>query len=191
MKFAFKLLILTTSVMLLFPPAYAESTFFGGDPPNRKVRQAQASVWLSCLKKLENQIPTLSPAEKRWIETEYDKELERENYRKYTRRASAAMDSKEYHIRLARSHMGELIDTLTFLADNKPIEMNKEVEAWAILSHQFMNGEFWRSISVLVERQIIDKKICHYEALYFENFILQAQAIIKRVIISHLEGSLP
>jgi len=191
MKSALKSLVLTTLIMLLFSSAYAESTFFGGHPPNRKVRQAQASAWLSCLKKLENQIPTLSPAEKRWIETEYDKELEREKYRKLTRRASAAMDSKEYHIRLTRSHIRELINTLTLLADNKPIERNKEVEAWAILAHQFINGEFWRSISVLVERQIIDKKICDYEALYFENFVLQAQAIIQRVIISHLEGSLP
>ena len=190
MKFGLKSMGLTTLIMLLFSLAYAGSTFFWGDPPNRKVRQAQASDWLSCLKKLENQIPTLSPAEKRWIETEYDKKLEREKYRKLTLRASAAMDSKEYHIRLTRSHIGELINTVTLLADNKPIERNKEVEAWAVLAHQFINGEFWRSISVLVERKIIDKKICDYEALYFENFVLQAQAIIQRVIISHLEGSL-
>ena len=191
MKFFLKSLILSTLIILLFSSAYAESTFWRGAPPNRKVRQAQACVWLSCLKKIENQIPTLSPAEKRWIETEYDKELERDEYRKLTRRALSAMDSREYHIRLARSQIEEIINNLTFLANNKAVERNREMIMWALLTHKFINGDFWRSISVIVDRKIIDKEICDLETLYFENFVLQAQAIIQRVIINHLNGTLP
>lgn len=191
MKFFPKSLILSTSIILLFSSAYAESTFWKGDPPNRKVRQAQAFVWLSCLKKVENQIPTISPAEKKWIETEYDKELEREKYRKLTQRALAAMDSREYHIRLARSHMEEIIYNLTLLSNNKPVERNREMIMWARLADQFINQTFWRSVSVLVNRKIIDREICDLKALYFENFVLQAQAIIRRVITNHLNGTLP
>jgi hypothetical protein len=71
-----QLLIFVSILVLLVPsPINAASTFWWGDPPNRKIRQDQASEWLNCLKKVQDQIPTLSPAEKGWLETEVDKEL--------------------------------------------------------------------------------------------------------------------
>ncbi len=138
--------------------------------------------------KVQEQIPTLSPAEKGWLETEVDNELAKG---KYTRRALEAMDSREYHIRVARSRMEDIIVTLTLLANSKSIEKNKEMINWALLAHQFMDTGLWISISVLVDRKIVDKKICNLESLYSENFVLQSQAIIRRVIINHLNGTLP
>lgn len=178
------------SIFIVFfsSSANANNSFWMGDPPNQKIRQDQAVEWLNCLKKVQEQIPTLSPAEKRWLEVEVDNELAKGIY---TQRALAAMESKEYNIRIARSHMEQIIFTLTSLANNKSIENNKEMITWALLAQQFMDLTFWQSISDLVDRKIIDNEICGLKAFYFENFVSQAEVIIRRVIINHLNGTLP
>src|SRR5215469_4279171 len=59
----------------------------------RDSRRSQAAEWLGEISKLDNQIPTLSPAEKAWLKVEYDDELAREG--RLTPRAIRAFQSKE------------------------------------------------------------------------------------------------
>ena len=178
------------SIFMLFfsSSANAKNTFWMRDPPNKKVRQEQAAEWLNCFRKVEDQIPTLSPAEKRWLEVEVDNELAKGTY---TRRAMEAMESKEYNIRVARSHLEELNLTLTLISDNKSVDKNFVMMNWALLANQFIDFNFWQSITYLVDHKIIDKEICGLKDFYLSNFTLQTQAIIRRVIINHLNGTLP
>lgn len=182
------LLLIPIFILFSLSSANAQNTFWMGDPPNQKIRQDQASEWLKCFKKVEEQIPTLSPSEKRWLETELDTELAKG---KVTQRSLTARKSSEYNIHIARSHLEEIIYYLTLLANNKSVERNKEMITWSLLAHQFMDGDFWQSISVLVDQKIVNKKIDNIEAFYFENFVLKAQFIIRRVITNYLNGTLP
>jgi hypothetical protein len=175
-------------VLFFLSSANAKNTFWMGDPPNQEIRQNQAAKWLNCFLKVQEQIPTLSPAEKRWLEVEVDNELAKGTY---TQRAMAAMESREYNIRVARSHIERIISTLTLLSKNKLVEKNREVIAWARLVNHFLYYEFWQSLSDLVDRKIIDKEICGYTHVYFINFATQAREIIRRVITHHLYRTLP
>lgn len=198
MQSRIKSIILSTLMIVLFSSlACAESEFHGLSsiykPLDRKERQAKAFQWLTCFKKLHEDIPTLSPEEARWIEREYDKEIKK--YGTYTRRAMAASDSKEYNSRLALQRLESILPILSILADNKKIEKNLEVAYWAMLASNFMDASFWQSIYHLVELKIIDKNFCNYDCSYkelcFYNFVLKAQNIIDQIIINHLVEKMP
>jgi hypothetical protein len=180
------LLLIPIFILFSLSSANAQNTFWMGDPPNQKIRQNQASEWLNCFKKVEEQIPTLSPSERTWLETEVNNELAKG---KYTQRALTAMESREYHIYITRPHLEKIINNLTLLANSKSLERNREMVTWSFLANQFMDGTFWRSISSLVDRKIVNEKICYLheqKSVYFEGFVMQAQVIIRRVIINHL-----
>src|SRR5438093_13195102 len=46
----------------------------------RESRQAQATEWRAEISKIEKQIPTLSPAEEKWLKTEYDDQIPRDGH---------------------------------------------------------------------------------------------------------------
>jgi hypothetical protein len=49
----------------------------------------------------------------------------------------------------------------------------------------------WQSVRVLVDKKVVGEKIGHVDKFYFENFVLQAQGILEKVVIRYLDGTLP
>lgn len=187
MKFLLK--FVNISILLILFSAFANAQIkYDGEPPNRILRRQQALEWINCFSKLEKQIPTLSPAEKKWLENEMGTAL---GGGELTRRAFNAMFSREHEIYVARSYLPGIIHILIQLAGDEPIEKSKEIKVWAQLANQFIDAVFWESISNMVGRGVIESDVCGIKELYLVNFARKAQALIKNIIINYLNGSLP
>ncbi len=92
--------LLSTVIVLSTICTFAQDTRILQRFGDKAFRQSQARTWNEEFTKLNAQIPTLSPAEERWLKTEIDETIA-EAGGKYTARSFAAMDSKEYQIRVA------------------------------------------------------------------------------------------
>lgn len=155
---------------------------------NRQSRQEQARDWLNGFKKLNAQIPTLSPEEQLWLRNEIDYE---EAGGHFTKRSLDARNSREYDIRVAKPQVDAIIGILAALSSPNLSDQRKEVILWAKLVSLFVDAEFWFDIDDLVQRGIIEKKIDGYtESLYFANYSSCAKQIMDNIVVSHLQGKL-
>jgi len=155
---------------------------------SRQSRQQEARDCLDQFRKLNGQIPTLSPEEQRWLQTEYDDEVNRAG--SFTKRALDAMDSKEFALRVAKSHVEKIIGVLSELSHPKMSDQKREVILWAKLASLFMDNEFWRAIEGIVQRGIVEKEINGVKSFYMLNHTLWAKYIVDEIVISYLNGNL-
>src|SRR5712692_1528987 len=109
---------------------------------SRQSRQQEARDWRDGFMKLNEQIPTLSPAEKHWLKTEIDDEIDRAEQH-YTKRAHDAMNSREFDLRMAKPHVEEIMRVLSDLSRPTILDQRTEVILWAKLASLFMDYEFW------------------------------------------------
>ncbi len=158
--------------------------------PSGVYRHQLASGWRTDFSSLNSQIPNLSPTQKAWLKLEYDDEIAAAGNR-FTSRAISATHSLEYQLRVAKPHLAELEKVLSILASDPPDDLDKQVELWVIIAHSFMDKGFWQSIEALRDRKLITEKIGHVDSFYYENYVLQAQTILMRIVIPHLQGDLP
>jgi hypothetical protein len=154
---------------------------------DRTFRRRQAAEWAASFRKLDRQVPTLSPEERRWLKTEYDDEISNAGNR-YTKRALAATESREYQIRVVAPPIQRLVVELERLADDRALTSREEVALWASVASQFIDSQFWRAADGLVKRKILDSNINGVPGLYFENHALWAQQILAEVVIPFLAG---
>ena len=183
-----KMIFCVILLAALIGPAQAAQEFWRSDLPNLTVRQAEAKELLNTFQSLEKQIPMLSPSEKAWLQREIDEELASG---KYTPRALRAMDSTEYNIRTAHRYLETLTNALSALSERKFSDTKQEVRLWTIAAHTMAEHSLWQSVRVLVDKKIVGEKIGHVDNFYFENFVLQAQGILEKVVIHYLDGTLP
>lgn len=134
-------------------------------------------------------MPTLSPAEERWLKTEIDDEIANARNR-YTKRVLAAMDSREYQVRVAKSRLREMVAVLNALTAQKAPIPREEVRLWTELASQFMDKEFWQAVDGLVRLKIVDAKINGVDSLYFENHVLWAKGLLDGFVRPYLQGTL-
>ncbi len=153
--------------MLLFVPTLeANAWIIRGYKPGRSEtrlgRQQEAQEQLASLKKLNSQLSTLSPDEKKWLQTEYYDELKSHQYH-YTNRALAAMNSKEYLLHEAKPQVEEIIGILTKLS-NSGLSEKREIYLWANLISLYLNIGLWDNLVMLageygiVEKDLITEK---------------------------------
>lgn len=164
-------------------PCYADRAFWTGDvPPAPASRADQARKWLEGFKALDRQIPTLSPSESAWLKREYDDQIASASGR-FTSRAIAATDSTEWHKRVARKHLDELLLAVRILATSERLAEQQEVRLWITLATAMMDSQFWQSVKVLVERKLVSPEINGVKEFYPENHVLWAQTILNRVVL--------
>jgi hypothetical protein len=156
---------------------------------DRSYRQQSAVTWREGFVRLDRQVPTLSPAEERWLKTEIDDEIANARNR-YTKRALAAMDSREYQVRVAKSRLREMVAVLNALTAQKAPIPREEVRLWTELASQFMDKEFWQAVDGLVRLKIVDAKINGVDSLYFENHVLWAKGLLDGFVRPYLQGTL-
>jgi hypothetical protein len=161
------------------------------DPlPSTQARRSLAKQWASWFVALDRQIPTLSPSQEKWLKTEYHDEIAAAGNR-FTARALAATDSIEFQIHIVKPRNGELVSTLTQIASGAARDKNQEVALWASVSDWLIDYQYWQAVNTLVKRGTVQKKIGHVDSLYFENYTLQARAVLSKIVVPHLEGRLP
>ena len=120
-------------------------------------RQQDAREQLTSFKKLNSQLPTLSPNEKKWVQTEYYDEI-KSAHGHFTKRAIAASNSKEYLLHKAKPQVEKIIGILTELS-NSGLSRKREVYLWANLSSLYLNVEFWGNFPMLAEYGIVEKDL--------------------------------
>jgi hypothetical protein len=156
---------------------------------NHQSRQQEARGWLDGFRKLDAQLPTLSPAEQRWLRTEYDDEINNAGGH-FTKRALDATNSREFNLRIAKAHVAKIIPILSELSRPDAQDQKREVILWASLASLFMNNEFWQAIDSLVERGVIEKEINGVKQFYSLNHTLAAKYIVEEVVLRYLNGNL-
>jgi hypothetical protein len=114
-------------------------------------RQQEAQEQLASFKKLNSQLPTLSPDDKKYVQTEYYEQIKSG---RFTKRAMAAMNSKEYLLHKTKPQVEMIIGILTELS-NSGLSRKREVYLWANLSSLYLNVEFWGNFPMLAEYGII------------------------------------
>jgi len=189
----FVLNVVITGLLLVIIVILTASNVTAGYHPffwkNRQSRQQEAREWLAEYKKLNAQIPTLSPAEQRWLKTEYDDEISR-NGGHFTKRALDAGASKEFALRSTKPHIERIIGILSELSGPNIHDQRNEVILWARLVSLYMAPEFWQDIEELVRRGIINKEINGVKELYGANGTGDAKAILDNIVIAYFNGDL-
>ena len=172
-------------------PAFAAATLSPTKPPpSAGERREIASDWRDVFAHLRDQIPELSPSQVEWLKSEIDDQIAAAGNR-YTSRALAAMDSLEYQIRASRLSVLKLISHLEVLATDPPPAHDGEVQYWLIVAHTMMDASMWQAIDNLVERGIVEYRIGHVDGTYYQNYVVQAQNILAKILLPFLQGRLP
>lgn len=164
-----------------------------------KSRQQHALKYYQEFQRLDEQIPTLSPAEKTWLKTEFDETIAAAG-NCYTKRALDAMSSREYNVRVAKDHVAEIIAVLKPLSDGSCRDLGGEATQWTRLASLFMDSSFWDAIGDLIDRKIISPEIngiSHEKMglpsnetgeIYYINHVGWANQILEDITIPCLEA---
>jgi hypothetical protein len=183
------IVLLLVAVMLLMASNLNAVEPFNAFWKSRQLRQEEAQKWLAGFRKLNLRIPMLSPEEQLWLKTEIDDEIARAG-NQYTKRALAAMNSREFDLRIAKPHAEEITRVLSELSRPTLSDRRLEVILWAQLASILMDNEFWQAIDDLVQRGIIEKKINGVESNYSFTYTLWAKFIVDKIVVSYLTGNL-
>jgi hypothetical protein len=122
----------------------------------RDSRRAQAAEWLSEVTKLNDEIPTLSPAEQAWLKVEYDDEIARAGGH-FTPRASRARYGKEGSARFAKPIAQQMVSILRQLASTSALSQKAEVTLWSQLGYLALDGSFWGDVSTLGDLGVLPR----------------------------------
>ncbi len=183
MKSCFHVLVLTVAFGAV---CGADQTFWAGSlPPTPQARAAQVREWLRGFKQLDQRLPTLSPAERAWLKTEYDDQIS-EADGKFTPRALAAGDSVEYHKRIAREGIERLLSDLNALSASVGRASSTETLAWTQLVADMMDPPFWQSVAALRTREVFSGDINGVNNFFLENHTMWARLVLIRVVVPML-----
>jgi hypothetical protein len=151
-----------------------------------KTRQAHAAKDLRDFRALYDKIPTLSPAEERWLKTEYDDTIAA-NAGRYTERAVNVMNSREWDIRIAKPHALMIDHELSQLA--MPLDSTEETEHWARLATLLIDHQFWEAVEDLQQRDVLDKKALDFMGKFPEpTATLRAEQILNVVVVPYFDN---
>jgi hypothetical protein len=175
--------LLVTFILLVMPQfAAAGPSFWQTATPDAAARREIAHEWLVQMRKLDHQVPTLSPSQRQWLQTERDDEINR-NGGVYTKRALAAEDSLEYQIAVVRPKLSEIEDILTTLESGRAAGPKEEAFSWSQLAAALIDHSFWQSVTSLVRRGVVEQEVIGVTDLYFENACLRAEAVLRRAVL--------
>lgn len=151
--------------------------------------QYAKTLW-SFFKKIDEGIPSLSPAQEQWL----DKEMKEWEKSGNSKRFWAIMSSKEYNARAVKDYIAGINNGLLLLSIPGQAE-KKEMYIWSLITGHLMSPNEWGSMHHLIEDSIVDKKLFFQDSsekidghLFYEtNGVIPAWQILRYVIIPYLE----
>lgn len=178
------------SAALLSITAFAQAELAADKPPpNSEVRRALATRYAATFTQLDRQIPQLSPTQETWLKGEYHDQIAVAGNR-YTQRALAAMSSPEYQIYVAKPKTGEIASVMSKIASGTQ-SRTAEIALWATAANMLIDYQYWQAVGSLVDHKTIQPKIGHVDSYYHQNYALQAQGILSKIVVPYIEGRLP
>jgi hypothetical protein len=145
-------------------------------------------LWRCRFGRLDRQVPTLSPAERAWLKTEYDNQIEVAGGT-YTPRAIAAANSTEYHKRAVRVRLDRILLGLNALSTPNTQPKQAGVRVWIGLAASMMDPSLWNSVEVLVDRKVIDPEINGIKDFYLDNHVMRSHEVLSRVVLPMLDDT--
>jgi SOS-response transcriptional repressor LexA len=195
-------------LFVIIAPLHQQAVAEEGTPQivtekNRNGRLQYAEGLLSFLKKIDNQIPSLSPSQKEWL----GKEMAEYNKTKDTRRYIEITKTKEYNINAVKSNLAGMIYFLNKIIENLKIDKpsleneKQEIYWWSVIVDSLMNSEFWNDMIILIEDfKAVDSKLFYPDHMknntdpsqrvclfYINNGIWPARQIITNIIAPYLK----
>jgi hypothetical protein len=124
---------------------------------------------------LQRAIPTLSPAEREWLEREQRDSLDANG--KITQRYVELTSSREWALREVEGSVPAVIDALLGIqADDQP---NYEALRWTIVSSVLTDYSFWNAVNTLIAKKQLDAKTVEFIGTYHDHHLLFANATLK------------
>lgn len=121
----------------------------------RASRRAWATELLGEITAIDEQIPTLSPAEAAWLKVEYDDEIA--EGRGASARALSARFSREGLCRFAKAGTTARLFVLKELIAVPAIGEREEVALWGTLASFALDRGFWQDIARLGELKVLTR----------------------------------
>lgn len=66
-----------------------------------------------------------------------------------------------------------------------------EIALWTTAANMLIDIRYWQAVETLVEHKIIQPKIGYVDSYYQQNYVIQAQEILSKIVLPYLEGGLP
>lgn len=194
-KLSLLLLLLPALVAFMSLPAFAG---YGTPVITAQGRLQYATDLLTFMKKIDSQIPSLSPSQEDWL----NKELSEYEKTKDIRRYFEITTTKEFTINFVKSHLAGMIYTLNKIISTPSTDEKKEMYYWSIVADSLLSYEFWTDIIILIKDfKVIDSKLFNSfsEAdtdksrvmcmFFLNNGVLPARQILKKIIAAYQEQS--
>jgi hypothetical protein len=186
----FLLLLFALMTLMDLPAIAGEYTPQITSEKGRDGRLQYANDLLSFIKRIDHQIPSLSPSQEEWLA----KEMAEYKKTNSTRRYIEVTKTKEYKINAVKSRLAGMIIMLNSIIMEPPLK--KEVYLWSSIVDALMNTELWSSLQILIEDfKVVDIKLFFSDStkqideyLFYANCgILPAQQILRNVITPYLK----
>lgn len=158
-------------------------------PKNGAERQELAKLTMRFLEPIYRALPTLSPAERSWVEQELKAAT---GPGASDVRLTNLTRSREYQIRTARRWFDPAHISASALIAGKTPSKRFEVLLWAQLMEHLMENDAYWSLDRLVERGVLSASLVRGDtdvALFLRSVVVSS--IISDIIIPYLANDLP
>lgn len=187
--------VLAFSVLVLLSQGTATRSY-QYDAMNREQRVELAKRLRNNLVKLREGLPTLSPEQRRWLESE-SKAAEAARQTGAASRYLSLLDS--YELNLDRSNKS--LDLILQAVDEilKPsVPPREEVLHWSVVASAYMSRDFWQQLHKVADRGHLDVDLLNFVngtsrdlELNVANASVYSQRVLTRIVIPFLDGTLP
>jgi hypothetical protein len=150
-------------------------------------RQSLAQSALRILTPIHNALPTLSPAENQWVQSELKALLTplSTGGQILTERYANLAQTREYAINMAHGLDGAYT-TLTFLAEKRRLEKRGEVLGWATVSYDLKQSKYYWALNRLASMGLLDPKLLDGADAGLQTFV--ADPAWSRIVIPYLNN---
>ena len=145
--------------------------------------------------KIDNYLPSLSPSQNEWLNSELKQSRKIGKETNIWNRYFEITDSKEYKINYLKQIHTHIFELLTLT--KKIIGTKKEIYIWSEMSIILLDREYWTILLSLIEMKIVDSKIfskslsSDTELFFLNNGVLPARAILNSILKPYLNDELP
>jgi hypothetical protein len=184
---AFLPLIFFVIMALIYSPAFAEEHRTPQIAVEKSTdgRLQYAKDLLSFIKRIDNQISSLSPSQEEWL----GKEIEGYKKTNNSMRYFEIRKTKEFNIDAVKSRLTAMIYSLNSII--KEPSLNKELYSWSVIADNLMDFELWSCLHILIEDfKVVDIKLFYSDStkktnlylFYINNGVIPAKQIIRNII---------
>jgi hypothetical protein len=189
----FLVFIVMTSTCLTAFADYGTPMITSGKTINDRIEYAKSL--LSFFEKIDNQIPSLSPSQKQWLDSELSKFNKAQNVNRFLE----ITNTKEFNINLAKNDISIVVNILKKIVTESENDNNHEMYFWSLVSDNLLKRDFWDDIIVLIyDYKIINKNLFkadqnkysnnsqRMDTFYLNNGMLPAQLILRNILEPYL-----